>query len=175
MPEAKELLRAYKLKLIDLFNTEEDSNLKTEYKSRELKALKLSGIYACLNHPRKTTIEIEDMQQAIDTVEYLSKDFAKFVNYKVARNDLYDDIFEFFKKNLNEPFTKYALTYTHKKEFSISRGKFIKEFDSIIDIVKGLAVENGYFLDSKPINNNCGMKYTLILAPQKDTELNQLI
>ena len=49
-----------------------------------------------------------------------------------------------------------------------------------LDSLKGksaydIAVENGYFLDSKPINNNCGMKYTLILAPQKDNELNQLI
>lgn len=175
LPEAKELLRAYKLKLIDLFNNEDDSNLKTEYKSRELKALKLSGIYACLNHPRKTTIEIEDMQQAIDTVEYLSKDFAKFVNYKVARNDLYDNIFDFFKNNLNKSFTKHELTYKQHREFGIARDKFIKEFDSIIDIVKGVAEENGYFLESKSINKNSGTSYTLILAPQKDNELNQLI
>ena len=175
LPEAKELLRAYKLKLIDSFNNEDDSNLKTEYKSRELKALKLSGIYACLNHPRKTTIEIEDMQQAIDTVEYLSKDFAKFVNYKVARNDLYDNIFDFFKNNLNKSFTKHELTYKQHREFGIARDKFIKEFDSIIDIVKGVAEENGYFLESKSINKNSGTSYTLILAPQKDNELNQLI
>ena len=115
------------------------------------------------------------MQQAIDTVEYLSKDFAKFVNYKVARNDLYDNIFDFFKNNLNKSFTKHELTYKQHREFGIARDKFIKEFDSIIDIVKGVAEENGYFLESKSINKNSGTSYTLILAPQKDNELNQLI
>ena len=173
--EAKEVLRVYKRTLINLFNNEEDDNLKTEYKSRELKALKLSGIYACLNHPTKTIIDIADMQQAIDTVEYLSKDFAKFVNYKFTKNDLYDNVFNFFEKNINKYFNKSDIITNKFKEIGITRDKLRKEFDSIIEVVKTMAEDKGYCFIEQKINNNSGRAYALLDIPPTDDELNQLI
>ena len=136
--------------------------MKKEIKSRELKALKLSCIYACLNHPAQFVINTEDIKQAITTIEFLSIDFEKFINYRPETNDFYDRLFNFILENQGkEDITKHKLTYKYFKQLGISRKNFIDSFDDAIEIVKGIAKANDYTLIEQSINNNSGMKYYL--------------
>lgn len=156
------ILNVYKKELIYKFNNTDNELLKKEIKSRELKALKLSCIYACLNHPAQFVINTEDIKQAITTIEFLSIDFEKFINYRPETNDFYDRLFNFILENQGkEDITKHKLTYKYFKQLGISRKNFIDSFDDAIEIVKGIAKVNGYTLFEQSINNNSGMKYYL--------------
>lgn len=161
--EAKDnVLNAYKRELIHQFNNTDNELLKKEIKSRELKALKLSCIYACLNHPKEFVINTQDVRQAIATIEFLSTDFEKFINYRPETNDFYDRLFNFILENQGKKeITKYKLTYDYYKQLGISRKKFLDTFDEAIEIVKGIAKANDYTLIEQSINNNSGMKYYL--------------
>lgn len=162
--EAKNnILNAYKRELIEKFNNTTDNELlKKEIKSRELKALKLSCLYACLNHPQEFVISEEDVKQAISTIEYLSTDFERVINYKPKTNDFYDRLFNFILENQNkEEITKYKLTYKYFQQLGISRRKFLITFDETIEIVKEIAKSNDYALIEQSINNNTGIKYYL--------------
>lgn len=161
-PEAKnEELNNYKIRLTQQANNTELSEIRTELLSRELKALKLSCLFACLNHPEELVINQHDVQQAISTVEYLSSDFKEFINYKPRANDFYDNVFNFFLSHQQEEITKTSLTRTYFKEFNVSRMNFINNFDETIEIVKGIAQEKGYILIEQSFNNNSGTKYYL--------------
>lgn len=156
------VLNVYKRELIDKFNNTDNELLKKEIKSRELKALKLSCIYACLNHLREFVISNEDVKQAIATIEFLSTDFERVINYKPKTNDFYDRLFNFILKNQDkEEITKYKLTYKYFQQLGISRRKFLITFDETIEIVKGIARSNDYALIEQSINNNTGIKYYL--------------
>ena len=161
-PEAKDKeLNNYKIHLTQQANATEQSEIRTELLSRELKALKLSCLFACLNHPEELVINQLDMQQAISTVEYLSSDFKEFINYKPKSNDFYDNVFNFFLSHQHEEITKTSLTRTYFKEFNVSRTSFINNFDETIEIVKGIAQEKGYILIEQSFYNNSGTKYYL--------------
>lgn len=156
------VLNAYKRELLNKFNKTDNELLKKEIKSRELKALKLSCIYACLNHPKEFVINKEDVIQAITSIEFLSIDFEKFINYRPETNDFYDRLFNFILENQEkEEITKYKLTYKYFKQLGISRKSFIDTFDEAIEIVKGIAKANDYILIEQTIHNNSGMKYYL--------------
>lgn len=155
-------LNTYKAYLTNLFNNTEDELLKKEIKSRELKALKLSCLYAALNHPSELLIKTVDIQQAITTIEELSNDIKKFLSYIPHQNDVCDNVFNFFMDNLNKAFTKTDLKVKHFKLFKISRSKFSKEFDEIIKTVADIAETKGYKLEEYLINNNVGKSYTLL-------------
>ena len=161
--EAKDnVLNAYKRELIHQFNNTDNELLKKEIKSRELKALKLSCIYACLNHPKEFVINTQDVRQAIATIEFLCTDFEKFINYRPETNDFYDRLFNFILENQGKKeITKYKLTYDYYKQLGIPRRRFLNTFDEAIEIVKGIAKANDYTLIEQSINNNAGMKYYL--------------
>ena len=157
-----DVLNVYKRELIDKFNNTDNELLKKEIKSRELKALKLSCIYACLNHPAEFKINKEDVIQAITSIEFLSIDFEKFINYRPTTNDFYDRLFNFILENQEkEEITKYILTYKHFQQLGISRKKFIDTFEESIEIVKGIAQNKGYVFIEQAIHNNSGIKYYL--------------
>ena len=158
----------YKLKLSSMAEKEENPLIKREIRSRELKALKISCQYASLNHPKVHFINPEDMEMAIDTVERLSVDFIKFLNYRPVFEDRYDRIFRFFLENIGKEFKKNDLTTTHFKQFGISRNKFKKSFDDDMQSVAEIAQYKGYQLLSKPINNNSGRAYWLTTAKSED-------
>ena len=162
LPEAKHLLNEYKEKCIELYNNTDNIFLQLEINSREFKALKLSGLYACLNHPKEEIINPNDIKQTISTVEFLSKDLNDLLNYQVQRNDIYDRVFNFFLEHMGEKFAKTKLTYSHHKDVGITRDKFIKNFNDIIEGVKFIASDKGYLLKTKAINNNTGMEYCLV-------------
>ena len=156
------VLNNYKKQLIKQINDTEQPDIRTELLSRELKALKLSCLFACLNHPEELVINQLDMQQAISTVEYLSIDFKEFVNFRPKTKDICDNLFEFILENQNkEEITKTKLTTQYYKQFGISRKRFKNEFDENISIVKEIANSKDYILIEQSINNNSGTKYYL--------------
>ena len=67
----KDVHYLYRVKMEELENATEDVLRKKEIQSRQHKALKISCLYAALNHPTELIINEEDMQQAIDTVEFM--------------------------------------------------------------------------------------------------------
>ena len=147
---------------------EENPLIKREIRSRELKALKIACQYACINHPKEFFINPEDMEMAIDTVERLSVDFIKFLNYRPSYDDRCDRIFKFFLENIDTEFKKSDLTTVHFKQFGISRNKFKKSFDDDMQTVSEIAQYKGYQLLSKPINNNSGCAYWLTTTKSED-------
>lgn len=81
---------------------EENPLIKREIRSRELKALKISCQYACINHPKVLFINPGDMEMAIDTVERLSVDFIKFLNYRPVLKIDVTEFSAFFLKILTK-------------------------------------------------------------------------
>lgn len=167
------ILNAYKDKLTDLFNNSDDELLKKEVKSRELKALKLSCIYAALNHPQETIINDTDITQAIDTVEYLSSGLKDLLEYRPNIKDKYDVFYKFLKDNLGRIFNTGELKKGFKEVSGLSRDKIGDSFDKTIETIKELAAEDNYTLAIENINNNTGKQYVLYKKPNE--ELNENI
>lgn len=152
----------------ELANKEDNSLLDKEIISRELKALKLSTIYACLNHPAEFYIFQNDMEQAIDTVEMLSKDFKSFLNYKPKRYDKYDKFYNFLAEHINEKFGKTQLVCHYYSYSGLSRDKFRSEFEKYMEVIAEMATQRGTFLEKTPINHNSGYSYSLIYLQPKN-------
>ena len=154
----------YKYKLDNIKKAEniKKTLLKKEILSRELKVVKLSCLFACLNHMNIAEISEIDVRQAISSIEFLSKDFERFVNFKPKYHDCYDRIFEFFVENAGIAFSKTELINDYRNVFGISRDKLRSEFDKYMDTVQEIAGEKGYIIDKKSINRCSGCTYKLI-------------
>lgn len=161
--------RKYVNEMIDKENDTKDEKLKKEIGSRAFKAIKLACLYAALNHVDIKEIQENDLIQAISTVEYLSSDFEKMINYKPFQKDRYDELLDFFIKNEKTKFKKGDLMNIHK-QFNFKREEFRSKLDSeIVDILKEMALERGYMFCTKPINNNTGNLYYLIKNQNTDS------
>ena len=122
MPEEVLLyMKEYEKTLNMQANETENELLKKEILDRELKSIKLATIFAAFNHMEKV-ITIEDMKQAVDVIEYLSKDFKAFVNYKPKHIDKYDELYNFFLENENKRFTKMQII-KNAQSFGFSQRK----------------------------------------------------
>lgn len=158
----------YKNRLKQIAEKEENTLIKKEIRSRELKVLKVSCQYASVNHPNEHFINPEDMEMAIDTVERLSTDFRKFLSFRPSHPDKCDRIFQFLLENIGKEYNKTDLTTKHFRTFGCSRTKFKKSFEDDIQTVAEIAQYKGYQLLSKPINNGSGMAYWLTTAKVED-------
>ncbi len=159
--ESKNVYNEYQIKIIDLYNAEENSLRQTEILSRPFKALKLSCLYACLNHPEKFYIDPEDMRQAISTIETLSIDFKKFFNYRPETADKYEKIYDFFKQNIGKEFTKTGLVKIFCGEFGFKRELLRKNFDDVYAIIQEIAIADGYIFKKDPSKCTNGVYYSL--------------
>ena len=164
----KDVHYLYKVRMEELENATEDVLRKKEIQSRQHKALKIACLYACLNHPTELVVNAEDMQQAIDTVEFISQDFETFLRYKPKSDDAYDRLWDFFLNNLGKGFKRTDLIYKHFNNFGVSRDKFKDRFDDYIDSIREMALEKGYFLEVTSINRNSGTKYRLIKLEEQE-------
>ena len=158
----------YRIKMEELENATEDVLTKEEIQSRQHKAIKIACLYACLNHPTELIVNDEDMQQAIDTVEFISKDFKTFKKYKPKEDDAYDKLWEFFLENLDKGLTRTELVYNQFQNFGISRDKFKDRFDDYIDSIAEMAKDKGYMLKIDSINRNSGTEYMLTKFEPQD-------
>lgn len=157
----KKIFYPYKLQLQAELQETDEALISLEIPSRELKALKLSNIYACLRHPKEHIITPEDMKEAISSVEWLSKDLKKFIAYKPRYTDKYDCLFNFFLENIDKAFTKTELISKHYREFGVSRDKVREQFDDFIEIMQDIASEKGLFFEIQEINNRSGKSFKL--------------
>ena len=160
----KDVFHPYKVELNDMVNNEENPLLKREISSRWFKALKVSCIFAVLNHVNEHVIKPEDMIQAISVVNMLGEDFKSFLRLKPAYKDLYERVFEFFKEHLGAEYTATQLKRKYYKEFGCSRKTFYKEFEEIIQYVNEIAIEKGYVFNTTNLQPS-GTKYSLTAAP----------
>lgn len=171
-----EVFYPYRNKINETAKREENSLIKKELISRELKVLKLSCLYACISHHNDKVISPEDMEMSIATIERLSCDFQKFLNYKPKRADNFDMLFNFFLEHKNEEFTKTDLVNKHYRYSGYSRDKFREKFVNCMECIYEIAKSKGYTLIKKSINNNSGYSYTLAdYKPcEEDSSLSQL-
>ncbi len=160
----KKVFYPYKVKLNELANNEENPLIQTEINSRWFKALKISCLFAVINHVNELIITPEDMEQAINVVDMLGKDFKYFVRIKPVYKDVYDRVFEFFKENIGQEFTATQLKRTYYKEFGISRKTFDKEFEEIMKYVTEISAEKGYLFQTATIQPT-GIKFSLHNTP----------
>lgn len=158
----------YKVKLDELENQTVNTLLQKEIKSRELKALKIACMYACINHPQECYINTKDMEMAIETTERLSKDFYSFIRYRPSFEDKYDRMLQFFLENEGKYFSKTELMTNHRQKFGYSRDKFIKNFENDMAIVADMAKSENYTLEKRLINNNSGTEYRLVHLETKE-------
>lgn len=142
-----DVLQPYEKTCKELYNNNEENLIKREILSRPLKAIKLACIFAVLNHPQELIIKPEDAKQAIKVVEFLSKDYAEFLNYKPEQLDKYDKLFNYFLNNLGKKVNKSDFITTISKEIEVTRrcvqGENLKE---MIETVKQIADKKGYVL-----------------------------
>ena len=141
---SKNILNGYKTELCKLHNSEQNPLLQKEINSRELKALKLSCLYACINHSQVLEIQEEDIEQAIDTVEYLSKDFKKFLHYHPKTGDKYDKAYEFLRENEGIEFTKTEILRVFTSQFGFSREPLRHNFEEVMTTIHEIAQADDY-------------------------------
>jgi len=160
LPETKNLYNDYSKQKTEQYNEEKNEIKQTEIISRPFKVLKLSCLYACLNHPQEYVIKINDFQQAISTVENLSTDFGKFLVFQPANMDKYEKAYEFLKQNIGKKFTKTQLIKIFNG-FNFNRDTLRQKFEEEMDAIQELATDEGYIIC--PIKNECknGMYYKL--------------
>ena len=175
-PEAKNFHNDFEAKLTDDFNDEKNELLQSSIKSGGLKALKLSNLYACLNHPSELNINVTDINQATKTIEFLSDSIKDFLRYKPKTDDIYDKVFEFFKENLNKEFKKSKLIGEYYTEIGLARDTFRKNFDEIIETVSEIAVQSGYLLtiDTEKYRNGYAFKLIENQPDQLSDEVQDL-
>lgn len=161
----KQVFYPFKVQLNNLANEEEDSLLERELRSREFKALKLSCLFAVINHVNELTINPTDMRQAIGIVNLLGNDFKSFINIKPSyRKDLYERVFDFFKESIGKEYSMTELKRNHYNVFGCSRKTFDKEFGEIIKYVAEIATEKGFLFNEIQIKPK-GTKYSLTEIP----------
>ena len=129
LPKAKILLNNYKKYIQNAYNKTNNILLKREIRDRILKALKLSCIIACLNHPSEQIINEYDILPAIDTVELLSKDFEHFINYNAECNDKDFIAFKFLENHKDRGYSKTALITELCRHCKYTRRGLVKYFD----------------------------------------------
>lgn len=171
-------LISYKNICIEKSNNIDDANARREINSHFYKALKLSCIYACLNHPTQLNITSEDLQQAIITVEALGTDLEAFTNFRPKYNDKYDNLFFYLKNNLGKKFKKTDFSTSIYKEIDgLVRADVKANFDTTIEYVKEIAQNQGYILLTEKGYNNLGEKYCLVKNQNENNilELKQLL
>ena len=151
----------YKQNCLQKSETMENSHLQKEIKDRPLKVLNIASLYAVLNHPTENVVTETDLKQAIETVEYLSTDLEKFINYTPQKYDQYQQFFEFLKRNKNKAFAKTELITKYYSKTGFSRKILRKDFDEIVSVVKEIADMNGFTVLSNFFHNNIGQKITL--------------
>lgn len=167
------ILNKYVTYLNELHNKTNNQKLKDEILSRELKALKLSCLYACLNHPQDMTINETDLKQAIITVQGLSNDLRLFDSYRPQQDDKYDLLYNALKTNIEKQYTKLEMVKLFMAN-GWSRRNANKEFEEIISDLKEIALNDDYVLMEEKINNNSGTKYYLC-QKDKPLENNKII
>lgn len=167
------ILNQYVIYLNDLHNKTDNQILKSEIISREIKVLKLSCLYACLNHPQELVINETDLKQAIITVQGLSNDLSLFDSYRPPQNDKYDLLYQDLKANIGKQYTKLEMVKLLMSR-DWSRRKANKEFGEIITDLKEIALNDDCVLMEEKINNNSGTKYYLY-QKNKPLENNKII
>lgn len=167
----KTVFYPYKIRLTEEANKTENSLLKREILSRELKALKISCVFAVLNHVKEHSIHQEDMEQAISTVDMISEDFKSFIKIRPAYKDLYDRVFEFFKENIGKEYSITDLKRKYYKNFGCGRKAFNKDFDEIMSYVAEIATDKGYLFNVKDLQPT-GKKYSLTETPSNEINEN---
>lgn len=151
----------YKQNCLQKSENMENAHMQKEIKDRPLKALNIAALYAVLSHPSEKVIKEQDIEQAIETVEYLSTDLEKFLNYTPQKHDLYQQFFEFLKRNKNKAFAKTELITKYYSDTGFSRKILRKDFDEIVSIVKEIAEMNDLTVETSFFHNNIGKKIML--------------
>lgn len=169
--EGYEIFHQYKTSLKEKSEEENDA-LSIEILSRELKALKLSCLYACFNHTKDLYIHKEDMEQAINTVEFLGNGIIDFLDNKQDIEGGCDNLFNFFLKNTGKKFNKTTLVQKHYLLSRLSRDEFRNKFTNMIETVREIALDKGYILVQEAINRNSGNNYYLVSQEPQELDAN---
>ena len=169
---AKNLLNEYKSMICELYNSESDLLIQKEINSRELKALKLSCLFACINHCQVYEIQEDDIIQAIETVEFLSQDFKKFLHYRPQKDDKYDKAYKYLREHEGLEFTKTQLLHIFTSHFGFSREPLRRGFNEFIRIIHEIAQEDGYAVIY--YDNKCkhGTYFTLVKTEYSIADTN---
>ena len=180
LPEAKDVFNEYCIGNNEEYNKEEILLCKDEIQSRCHKIIKLACLYACLNHPQELVINMIDIKQAIQTVEYLSRGFREFYFHRPKINDKYQKAYDFLKRKIDRAYTKTALVNIFQKECGFSREKLRKSFENTIcPVIQEIANSEGYTLVSDDSRCKNGAYYYLQknsdIMPKSSMNVSELI
>lgn len=170
LPKAKEIFNEYCKWNNTMYNEEPIPLCKAEIKSRCQKIIKLSCIFACINHPEELVINEFDIYQAKFLIEHLSTDFKRFYFYRPQINDKYQKAYDFLKRTMGRGYTKTTLISIFQKECGFTREKLRKNFENeICPIIQEIANADGFdFVSNTDLCKN-GTYYFLL----KNTDENK--
>ena len=149
----------YKIENMKTYNkllSKTDDILLKEVRNRYWKALKLSVLIACIEHPKDTNIYPKDVEMAIYQTELFAKDFEQFNNAKPVTDT--EKLFKFLLTNSGKWVTKQEI----RKQRFVNNASFARWFGEQLEYIREMAEQNGYVLKSEPINNNTGTRYKLV-------------
>lgn len=162
LPSAKTILNQYKIRNNTLHNKEENPLLQRELNSRELKALKLSCLFAILNHPKELVINETDIEQAISAIDFLSQDFKRFLKYEPAKDDKYQQIFKYWLEHVGKEFSKGELMNILISRYGFSREPLRRNLHNELYVLYDIARDNDYTILKNKTKNKNGSVYSLV-------------
>jgi len=138
----------------------EEDALRAELKNRHWKCLKLAGLIAAFEHPKKNEVTTDDLQVAIYITELFGFHLASFFGKQEIEG--YQKLYGFLKYNLNKWVSK---TDIRSQRF-VGKNNFTRWLEENIQFSEELASKDGYTLE-KEDNGSRGEKYRLVPGQAK--------
>lgn len=169
-PDANTLIQEYQIENLLLSRKiPEDSSqagIKSDMANRYWKVLKLSGIIAASEHPEKKTVEVEDLEYAIQICALYSTHIERF--YKASPTAEYEKLYHHFAKTAGV----WSTTMELRDQGFVNKNTFKKWFDDNIAVVAEMLESAGYIFEEGK-HGNRGMKYraTRMSEPVEDEKM----
>lgn len=135
-----------------ILDNTEAAGLKSELTGRHWRALKLSGLIAAFEHPDQKTVEIDDLEKAIEICTNFAKQMARF--YKAKPTSESEMLLNHFLENKD----KWISTMDLRSMWFVHKDKFTQWFNNSIDPLAEELEDRGYTLESKK-KGKSGMQY----------------
>lgn len=158
-PEANKRMGMYNIEnnilAMKISKDSEKDGIRSDLVSRNWKTLKLAGVIAAYEHPEKKTVEIQDVERAIEITNRYSTHLARF--YTAEPTAGYEKLYSFFMQNIGV----WVTTMHMRKERFVSDREFRRWFDDSLQPATELLENEGYVLQEQK-HGKSGVKYRVM-------------
>jgi len=165
--DADQLINHYQIKnqleAKNIVESSDKSGIKSEKANRHWKALKLSGLIACFEHPDKKQVALEDVERAIEITDKYGLQITRF--YDAKPTSAIQELFTFFKENNGKWIPRMVI---YEKGF-VKKNETKRFLDQNLDTVIEMLESSGYEFEEEP-HGSRGMRYR---ATYKDITISE--